>query len=152
MLCCLSSIILLFCLTVFVPWHLQRKQLQQQHQSSPSGNAANQAQLRRHATNSAHAGCCSVPSAEVPRQTVVPLPQNNQCCTPDDAWLYGQKSTRPAQASGKDASDDDTLTLYRYYHVFWEQEFLALCQAVRNGKLLQHYYDCNNWAGIFQRT
>lgn len=50
-----------------------------------------------------------------------------------------------------DSLEAPSSTVYRYYHVFTQAELLALCEKAGGMRVLECYFDCNNWAVVLQR-
>ena len=43
-------------------------------------------------------------------------------------------------------------TYYRYYHVFRDKELVRVCECVPNVRVVEHWYDHENWCILLERT
>ncbi|XP_053399795.1 alkylated DNA repair protein alkB homolog 8-like isoform X2 [Mercenaria mercenaria] len=57
----------------------------------------------------------------------------------------------PWQLKSKQTKSGSAPTFHRFYHVFQKGELEALCESVKNCKVIKSYYDQGNWAVVLEK-
>ena len=83
-----------------------------------------------------------------------PIPAHS-LTAPEHTPSLEEQDSVPLPYNGKPHSDDlhqhSFKTFYRYYHVFVENELIALCERVPSLKVLSSWYDHENWCVLAQK-